>query len=417
MIGRRALLGAAGGGVLAGGAALVAAPAVRAQAGGGVALVIGNSKYQWEASLPNVRRDAPDIAKRFQAMGLKTELVQDVGRPSMQAAIDKFGAASKGAKLAAFYFAGHGAAWGRANYIVPADADLGTPDAAQTLTPVMSIASAASEAANRLVILDACRNNPSDGWRQLQTQRSAVVNTTASATFQQNSLVMYSTAPGRVALDGPAGQNSPFAASLMRQLDGDSVDLYTLPARLRRDLLIATEGKQVLWDINTYSGSIALKGARLSDAPNKSAWAGDPSKIVDLANAYAFARDNKFPLPEGLIAHRPARASRDARMIGSFKYVSRFKNGNWVQMLIVMSVEEGSTVELIMAGLSERGPFWRFVAGQRVDGRLEFVPRDGSAKSLLTWSDANSGTFAQLPDGNVGQDQKPYTTTFTRLDG
>ena len=101
----------------------------------------------------------------------------------------------------------------------------------------------------------------------------------------------------------------------------------------------------------------------------------------------------------------------------SFKYVSRFKNGNWVQMLIVMSVEEGSTVELIMAGLSERGPFWRFVAGNRVDGRLEFVPRDGSAKSLLTWSDANSGTFAQLPDGNVGQDQKPYTTTFMRLDG
>ena len=61
-LGRRALLVGAGG--------VLAAPAiVRAQGQtAGVALVIGNSKYHWEASLPNVRRDVPEIAKRFQAM-------------------------------------------------------------------------------------------------------------------------------------------------------------------------------------------------------------------------------------------------------------------------------------------------------------------------------------------------------------
>lgn len=67
-IGRRTLL--------AGTASLLASPAiVRAQGTNGVALVIGNSKYLWEASLPNVRRDAPDIAKRFEQLGLKTELL------------------------------------------------------------------------------------------------------------------------------------------------------------------------------------------------------------------------------------------------------------------------------------------------------------------------------------------------------
>src|SRR5471030_1734390 len=106
-IGRRTLLAGAGG--------LLASPAiVRAQGqGNGVALVIGNSKYQWEASLPNVRRDAPDIAKRFQALGLKTELVQDAGRDAMRQAIDKFATAARGANFAAFYFAGHGASWGK----------------------------------------------------------------------------------------------------------------------------------------------------------------------------------------------------------------------------------------------------------------------------------------------------------------
>ena len=71
-----------------GGSLMLTAPAVRAQGqNAGVALVIGNSKYQWEAQLPNVRRDAPDIAKVFQAMGLKTELVQDAGHAAMRQAL------------------------------------------------------------------------------------------------------------------------------------------------------------------------------------------------------------------------------------------------------------------------------------------------------------------------------------------
>mgnify|MGYP003351395944 CR=1 FL=1 len=45
-----------------------------------VALVIGNSKYQWETQLPNVRRDVAAVARRLQAYGLKTELLEDSGR-------------------------------------------------------------------------------------------------------------------------------------------------------------------------------------------------------------------------------------------------------------------------------------------------------------------------------------------------
>src|SRR5262249_46344937 len=109
-------------GVIAGAAGLLAAPAVvhgQTQTAG-VALVIGNSKYTWEASLPNVQRDAPDVAKRFRALGLQTELVQNAGRDAMRAAIDKFTTAARGAHLAAFYFAGHGASWDKDTYLVPA---------------------------------------------------------------------------------------------------------------------------------------------------------------------------------------------------------------------------------------------------------------------------------------------------------
>ena len=57
--------------LIAGAGSLLAAPSIaRAQANSGVALVIGNSKYKWESSLPNVKRDAPDVAKRLQDLGL-----------------------------------------------------------------------------------------------------------------------------------------------------------------------------------------------------------------------------------------------------------------------------------------------------------------------------------------------------------
>src|SRR5471032_3143256 len=204
-IGRRGLMAAAGG--------LLAAPAVvRAQGQtNGVALVIGNSKYKWEASLPNVKRDAPDVAKRFQALGLKTELLQDAGQDAMQQAIAKFGEASRGARLAAFYFAGHGVTWDKQIYVVPVDADLGDPKSVQTLIMVPSINVAMKEAANRLLVFDSCRNNPADDWRQREAKLLARVDArdaVAGALGEANTLTLFSTASGGAALDGPAGENS-----------------------------------------------------------------------------------------------------------------------------------------------------------------------------------------------------------------
>jgi hypothetical protein len=413
-IGRRAALAGAG--------SLLAFPAGRVQAQtAGVALVIGNSRYQWEAPLPNVRRDAPDIARRFQALGLQTELIQDVGRDAMLQAIDKFAAASRGANLAALYFAGHGASWAKDTYLVPIDTDLSTPSVVQSLIPVPSISAAMKGAANRLLVLDNCRNNPAEGWRQLEAERSAAVGDAQreSAARVPNTLTLFSTAPGRIALDGPAGENSPFAATLLRQLEGQSIDLQALAPKLRRDLLIATQGRQVLWDRNSFQQSFLLNGGRGSAAPaNRSGWSQDPSNIIELNNAYAFAQQNGLTLPPGLIAHRPANNSPDSLKVGSFQYVAQSPVGTNPQVLVVMSVEEKRTAELIVAGKSNNGSYWRFVTGTLSGNRLEYVPRDGAARFMFDWSDANSGSLSQiLESGKGGKKNAAYNTRFSRLDG
>jgi hypothetical protein len=213
---------------------------------------------------------------------------------------------------------------------------------------------------------------------------------------------MYSTAPGRVALDGPPGQNSPFCAALMRELEAPSIDFQALPAQLRRDLLIATEGKQVIWDRSSLDASYQIPGARgLKETVARSAW-GDPSRVIELGNAYAFAQQAGLLLPPGLIAHRPATNSRDAIKVGSYKFNAQIPEGRVDQILIVMSVDEGHTAECILATRSKGTALWRFVTADIKGANLEYSPRDGSARFTFAWNGANGGSLNEKREGFNG---------------
>jgi hypothetical protein len=406
-IGRRTLLAAA--------ASALPFPAIRAHAqAAGVALVIGNSKYQWEAPLPNVRRDAPDIARRFQAFGLKTELVQDAGLDAMRRAVDAFLSAANGANFAAVYFAGHGAGWGATTYLVPVDADLANPEGVDKLMPVMTVRAGMASASNRLMVFDNCRNNPADGWRQREAANAAIMRD-GPDTVPPNTLLMFSTAPGRVALDGPSGENSPFAAALLRQFEGQSVDLQALSGKLRRDLLIATGGRQMLFDRNSYASPFLLKGTPAKAVANRSGWASDPSKIVEVPNAYVFAQQNDLSLPAGLVAHRPPAGSPHGQKVGAFRFEIPSRGGGIEQaLLVVISVEEKEGAEVIVLTRRAGQGGWRFVLSTLSGDSLEFA-QGGGARMAFKWSDANSGGFSLLPQH--GARVKPFSARFTRVDG
>jgi len=399
----------------------IAAPSIaqaQAAGSGGVALVIGNSKYSWEAPLPNVRRDVAAVARRLQAYGLKTELLEDAGRDAMRRGVGAFVSAVRGARFAAFYYAGHGASWTKDTYLVPTDVDLSTPSVVQSLVPVPEIGTAMNAAANRLLVFDSCRNNPADGWRQLEAQRTALVTSYGQgdgAGLDPNTLLLYSTAPGRTALDGPPGQASPFASVFLRQFDG-AVDLQAAPARMRRDLLMATQGRQVLWDSNTFARAFVLNGTKEPNAAGPSGWALDPSRIVELPNAYAYARQNGLPLPPGLIAHRPTGQSRDGARIGAFRYTAVQPDGVTApQVVVVISAVEDAGAQLVLAG-KYPVPFWRFITASLSGSRLEFVPRAGGNRFTFDWKDANSGNVTFTPVENSSS-RRISSAPFTRLDG
>ena len=72
--------------------------------------------------------------------------------------------------------------------------------------------------------------------------------------------------------------------------------------------------------------------------------------------------------------------------------------------------------ELIMAGIAERGPFWRFVSCAIKDGKLNFVPRDTSGAMVFDWKDASSGSLTIFP-ASTQSTGRLQSASFTRLDG
>ena len=227
------------------------------------------------------------------------------------------------------------------------------------------------------------------------------------------------------ALDGPAGQNSPFAAALLRQLNDASVDLQSLPSRLRRDLLINTQGRQVMFDRNNFAAPFSING---SPRPGSGSVGGsfNPSSVVELTKAYAYAHENGLPLPSGLIAYRSSAGSRDSQKVGSFQYTRKTRLGVDPALLVVLSVEDQRTAEVIVSVKGrfnqqtqklESGSIWRYITARVEGDRLEFVPRDSAERTMFDWRDANSGNFSTLNE-QVGDPRGVSSgVRFTRLDG
>src|SRR5437879_10098101 len=128
-----------------------------------VALVIGNSSYRNVAKLSNPANDAAAVATMFKSAGfdaVESKLNLTVGE--LRKALRDFGNRSRDADVAVVYYAGHGIELDGTNYLIPVDATLETDtDVLDETLPLDRVLVAIEPAKQlRLVILDACRDNP-----------------------------------------------------------------------------------------------------------------------------------------------------------------------------------------------------------------------------------------------------------------
>ncbi|MYH28758.1 MAG: caspase family protein [Acidobacteria bacterium] len=130
-------------------------------ADGRVALVVGNSTYDHIGKLPNPENDAIDMAAALRRLGFEVTTELDVGRVELTEALRAFTRRSAGADVSLVFYAGHGIEMDGVNYVVPVDArlerDINVRFETMTLDDLLVSTAGASL---RLVVLDACRNNP-----------------------------------------------------------------------------------------------------------------------------------------------------------------------------------------------------------------------------------------------------------------
>ena len=240
---------------------MLAAPSV-ILADGRVALVIGNSAYTETSRLANPVNDATDMAAALRALQFDVTLETDTDEDALDDALASFEEQSAGADLALVFYAGHGMEMNGANYLVPVDARLASAAAVERETIALdSVLAATSGARTRIVILDACRNNPFA--RTMRGAQRANVRSGGLAAVSTGAglLVAYAAAAGDVAADGEEDdRNSPYTAVLLQHLRSPGVEVRVMLGNVGGAVSDATGADQQPFVYTSLTGEHYLAG-------------------------------------------------------------------------------------------------------------------------------------------------------------
>ncbi len=220
-----------------------------------VALVIANSNYKSASPLKNPASDARLIAAALRQSGFdEVQVRTDLGKTALETELRNFGVRSEGADVALIYYAGHGIELGGENYLIPVDAQLMRDrDLEIEATRLNTALSMAESARMRILILDACRNNPFAATMQRTVASRSVGRGLAMVEPSGETLVVYAAKAGSTAADGD-GVNSPFAEALARRLPEPGLEISLLFRAVRDDVLAKTGRTQEPFTYGSLSG-------------------------------------------------------------------------------------------------------------------------------------------------------------------
>jgi uncharacterized caspase-like protein len=176
---------------------------------------------------------------------------------------------------ALLYYAGHGLQVGGINYFLAAD---GT----SLLAIDTIVQQIANQASTSIIIIDACRNNPfqtsngdksilkiadmkASGSRAFTTVSTSILRNGGAGLAQLSELhgmsiiVLFSTEPGNVALDGDPGQGSFFARTAAIEL-ARRQSLNSAFRRITTAVYRATDGEQSPWRQGDLPHDVFLAG-------------------------------------------------------------------------------------------------------------------------------------------------------------
>lgn len=263
-----------------------------------LALVIGNGKYVNAPQLRNPANDATAIAAALEKLGFEVVSGVDLDLSGMNRTLKEFSRKLAGTDVGLFFYSGHGLQVNGENYLVPIDAGLKQEadldfEAVKVSTVLDQLL---RDARIKIVMLDACRDNPlaetlarsmKGSTRSLSTGSGlAAIDVKAAGT-----VIAFATSPGNVALDGKDA-NSPFTTAVLENIATPGIDIEIMMKRVKGRVAMLTKDKQQPWTNSSLNAEFQLvtppTGASATPAANQSA-SLTPSGTAASANTGAGA--------------------------------------------------------------------------------------------------------------------------------
>lgn len=234
----------------------------------GVALVIGQSKYEYITPLPNPANDAREMVKMLTDLGFDARVVSDRDSDRLKRDLERFVEDAEEADVALLYYSGHAIEAGGENWLIPVDGDVTSlANASEALVPLSKVMDEIkAKVPVSIVLLDACRTNPFPpdalvrvkpsasaepiGAGGLVPVRGAVALKSGAPAAKDNlgTVIGFAAEPGRPALDGAAGETSPYASALLRHLTAmKGAEFGAVMRMVTEEVYLDTGGEQRPW--------------------------------------------------------------------------------------------------------------------------------------------------------------------------
>jgi PQQ-dependent catabolism-associated CXXCW motif protein len=226
-----------------------------------LALVIGNNNYK-NAPLLNPVNDARLVAKTLQGLNFEVVLLENLNLRDFKAAVRRFVTRMESEDgTALLYYAGHGVQIEGRNYLLPIDVATGDEyevrDESLDLEETLMSRLSKSRKRERIIILDACRDNPFKAAKQ--ANRSIANRGFAQmGSDEKGTLIVYSTSPGHTAEDG-AGKNSIFTEHFTSEIQKEGVEVGQALRTVFNQVNTATKGRQTPWYNSSLLGDFYFR--------------------------------------------------------------------------------------------------------------------------------------------------------------
>ncbi len=214
-----------------------------------LALVIGNAAYR-DAPLDNPINDARAMASALRDLGFEVVLQENATKTAMEDAIGHFGLALDDRTVALVFYAGHGIQVNGRNFLIPVDASIQAESQIRLAAIDVDILidqMALAGSRVKILILDACRNNPFE--RQFRRGGQGLAQISAPS----GTLIAYATAPGSVAADGDR-ENGLYTGELLNAIRQPGLSIEQVFKQVRVQVSAQSKGKQVPWESSSLVG-------------------------------------------------------------------------------------------------------------------------------------------------------------------